>query len=880
MDWGECQLEIIQFFIAVINRNNPFSFNRIYYIITTNPSHLSPEKDRSDMNDKKIHNTSDFVKPLQPPHSSLANVTYDAFISYKHGTIDNMAAEELRNRLEHFRAPKAVSVKRHPFKRVFVDEGELSSCVDFINQIDDALKNSQWLIVICSKETPSSKWVDFEIRTFLKYHDPSRMLAILTGGEPPNCYPKGLREINGVPIEVLAADARGSNSKQILLALRQDALLKLAATMLGTPYDTLKQRHRQYLRKWIAVAACTGCIITFALGYLTAIIYAQRKNLREKQHQAKVEENIRSCDSVKNLLRRGLRKQAIETALLTVTGTDTDVFESLYALNQTLYSYECSNTFCIQNSFSPDQNIRDNVGFSPQGTYYAFLDEGNTCYVIDTNSNKLIWKINVSEIQQLENDSFFSADWISDHTLCAATKNGFVFLNVETLKITRTLCSLGDSTQLITEDPYGFNISSGNGLSVYDISLGTLLFRDGHGRADPTFGMSPDKKQLLYNSKELSVLNLANWTVTRDILGQAAENSPPYVIDACWLDSQQIAWIESRWNVKESRYCYSIVICSLENPAEKWEVESSLYATKLPYLDGHIATIHCDNDTFLLVTLGDEVSLISTKQNGLYSREIYPDFVVEAYKETDKTLLIGTCDGKLYRQEITPPLISAKNYSEAGNVSEEVHAFTYDPISKLAVLILEKDSRLIFLSPYNDPEIQPCQTDYSWHDVQYESFGNHESYRIITGILPEETSDHNTLTCIMKAGESRELYRIPAPYSDSDAVKCQKLVQQKGRMIFLYCTQTDTEKDLILHAADIETGQELYAKHLVVPFNKYSIEAAFDHQGQQLLITGSSSSKESIGYLFSTSPEEIDPVPIPFKNKGYLLSACFSPDDK
>ena len=126
--------------------------------------------------------------------------------------------------------------------------------------------------------------------------------------------------------------------------------------------------------------------------------------MQEKQHQIKIEENLRACDSVKNLLLRGLRRQAIETALSTITGADTDVPESLYALNQALYSYENDSTYYVQNSFSPDQKTRDAAGFSPNGKYFAVLDEGNTFYVIDVNHNKLIWKICASQIEKLEND--------------------------------------------------------------------------------------------------------------------------------------------------------------------------------------------------------------------------------------------------------------------------------------------------------------------------------------------------------------------------------------------------------------------------------------------------------------------------------------------
>ena len=185
---------------------------------------------------------------------------------------------------------------------------------------------------------------------------------------------------------------------------------------------------------------------------------------------------------------------------------------------------------------------------------------------------------------------------------------------------------------------------------AYDPSLGTLLFRDDHPGSVSIFGVSPDGGQLLYNSQRLNILNLTDWTTTEDIIGQAAGNLPSYLIDACWLDSRQIAAIESRWSNKESRYHYFIVVCSLENPTEKWEVESSVSTANLPRLDGHISTVNYRGDTFLLTTLGDEVSLISTDKKGLYNREIYPDFVVQAYRETDQTLLIGTNDGKLYRQ--------------------------------------------------------------------------------------------------------------------------------------------------------------------------------------------------------------------------------------
>ncbi len=119
----------------------------------------------------------------------------------------------------------------------------------------------------------------------------------------------------------------------------------------------------------------------------------------------------------------------------------------------------------------------------------------------------------------------------------------------------------------------------------------------------------------------------------------------------------------------------------------------------------------------------------------------------------------------------------------------------------------------------------------------------------------------------MKARESTNLYCVPAPYYGPEAVKCKIIVQKEGRAVFLYCTQSD-KGGLTLHAADLETCQELYTKPLDVPFNEYSIEAAFDHRGEQLLITGYSYPKEQLGYLFTTGEEEKSLCQFPSKMRA------------
>ena len=79
---------------------------------------------------------------------------YDAFISYRHTETDKFVAENLHRQLEAFRLPKTVlkgnkNLKRK-IDRVFRDQEELPLTDDLEQTLVDALKDSEWLIVICS----------------------------------------------------------------------------------------------------------------------------------------------------------------------------------------------------------------------------------------------------------------------------------------------------------------------------------------------------------------------------------------------------------------------------------------------------------------------------------------------------------------------------------------------------------------------------------------------------------------------------------------------------------------------------------------------------------------------------------------------------------
>jgi len=99
---------------------------------------------------------------------------YDAFISYRHVEPDASIAAALHKKLESYKLPdnvKATLGNGHErIERVFRDEEELPIASSLEDAIVNALRNSEWLIVICSPRIVESQWCRLEIKTFIEMH--------------------------------------------------------------------------------------------------------------------------------------------------------------------------------------------------------------------------------------------------------------------------------------------------------------------------------------------------------------------------------------------------------------------------------------------------------------------------------------------------------------------------------------------------------------------------------------------------------------------------------------------------------------------------------------------------------------------------------------
>ena len=365
---------------------------------------------------------------------------YDAFISYRHTPLDMETAKKVHTFLETYHVPGAVQKKtgKKKINRVFRDQEELPIGSDLNDNISEALKESEYLIVICSPDTPGSYWVNKEIDTFIELHDRSHVLAVLAAGEPDQSFPPQLLvDDEGKPVEPLAADVRGETQKERNVRFKTE-MLRLAAPVLGCTYDDLKQRHRErIIRRNIAIASSIAVVIAaigIAFGIYNARVADKMKKLADEKAEladektvladeksklaeekgALAEEKSELLDSLTeeyidkqknqsrfyaeealNILKQGKRGDAARIAAAGLPGEDNErpyVAEAEYALSAALHAYDFGKTLNFDNVLEHELSVKYQ-NFTDDGQLLTTIDSGETVYVWDTADNKLLAKI-------------------------------------------------------------------------------------------------------------------------------------------------------------------------------------------------------------------------------------------------------------------------------------------------------------------------------------------------------------------------------------------------------------------------------------------------------------------------------------------------------
>ena len=218
-----------------------------------------------------------------------------AFISYQRQ--DEEYAEWLRKKLEHYRLPSSLREKDASLPKeirpIFRDALELTG--GFLAQeIEQALEQSKFLIVVCSPRSARSPWVNKEVEYFIQSGRTQYIIPYIIDGEPfaqdesNECFPPALRDLTadnellGINMNELGRDA---------------AAIKVVARMFGLRFDVLWQRYEREQRRnrWLVVGgALLFAVVSLAIG---GYIYRNNWKMLEIQSRFVAEKAIALADA-------------------------------------------------------------------------------------------------------------------------------------------------------------------------------------------------------------------------------------------------------------------------------------------------------------------------------------------------------------------------------------------------------------------------------------------------------------------------------------------------------------------------------------------------------------------------------------------------------
>lgn len=199
------------------------------------------------------------------------NFKYFAFISYSSHDIE--WGKRLQKRLEHYRLPATLcsehNLPRTPMKPVFFAPTDIQPG-GLTEELQERLRASRHLIVICSPHSAKSEWVGKEIEFFYSLGRTENIHFFIVDGKPHSGNPETecfnpIVEKLGLP-EILGANIHEKIYRRPWLN-RERAYVQLISKLLGVEFDTIWQRHkRQLVTKIAAYTAATMLLVASLFG--------------------------------------------------------------------------------------------------------------------------------------------------------------------------------------------------------------------------------------------------------------------------------------------------------------------------------------------------------------------------------------------------------------------------------------------------------------------------------------------------------------------------------------------------------------------------------------------------------------------------------------
>lgn len=291
---------------------------------------------------------------------------YTAFISYRHTPLDEKVAKRLHTSIENYHIPAAIrkATGKKRMGRVFRDQEELPLSQNLGADIEQALKDSEWLVVVCSPRLLQSQWCMREIDIFLSEEKDGKK-----------------QEIEPLAAD-LRTDAHGTWQKKL-----KTEKLRLLAPMLGVTFDDLKRRARERRLKLTALALGSGLLLSAAF-----TLYAlEQKNIIAAERDIAEQNRLETQHTTVKLLVERSARSAQEEGLPQSAAYALEAYAMNHDLNG-VYDAEVSaalaatlypNAFDFVAKVGGTNRVMNRLTVSPDGRYAAALLGADELTVFD-----------------------------------------------------------------------------------------------------------------------------------------------------------------------------------------------------------------------------------------------------------------------------------------------------------------------------------------------------------------------------------------------------------------------------------------------------------------------------------------------------------------
>lgn len=443
--------------------------------------------------------------------NSRSKYQYWAFISYSHA--DEAWAKWLHRTLETYRVPRRLTLREtkagtvpRRLLPIFRDADELPVSANLGAKLEEALRASRSLVVICSPYSAQSKWVDQEIRTFQATGGVDRIFTLIVDGEPNaadpgrECFPPSLRLSAAQPLACNPREHRDGKS---------NCRLRLIAGMLGLTFDELKRRDRQRRIRRAVAFSVAGLVLVAVLG-ASSYYSIHQSNIAESRRRAVESLQIVGQEPVKGL------ELAIQAA------GSAQTIEAGRALSTAL-TYQLTRT--ILNHPSPVVSAT----FSPNARHILTCAADGTARVWDTQSGRFLFALKTGEGGQ--STCIFSPD--GSRILTVSRDFGPKLWSSQSGQMTASLSGHTDHVLSGSFSPDGSKVvtaSLDKTARVWDAKTGRqLMVFEGHDTSVHTAFFFPDSSRVVSIGSEGKALV---WNVSTGAATASFGEYVPVVQDA------------------------------------------------------------------------------------------------------------------------------------------------------------------------------------------------------------------------------------------------------------------------------------------------------------------------------------------------------------